>query len=252
MVAPLCPSEPTQTNATIASRRPIWQTTTISEETANSGPIGREPARGSQDGTRFELGILSLGAAGLVLNAVLLFFVPQDVITSASSWTGYYLWTAVLLFALGVSAGLFNVPLESYLQHRSPPESRGSVLAASNLITFTGILLTAARRWFPSTWTSFGGVSLVFREAGSSGSGLNGGPIRFRSTSVARPPTRRTCIRCGERFKSWEQRRWNNERIGQADWGGPSCARVRRENAARRSPIRWALNCPAAPCWRAR
>jgi len=98
---------------------------------------------GVWSGGRVELGILPLGAAGLVLNAVLLFFVPQDVITSASAWTGYYLWTAVLLFALGVSAGLFNVPLESYLQHRSPPASRGSVLAASNLITFTGILLTA-------------------------------------------------------------------------------------------------------------
>jgi acyl-[acyl-carrier-protein]-phospholipid O-acyltransferase/long-chain-fatty-acid--[acyl-carrier-protein] ligase len=89
---------------------------------------------------RVELGILPLGAAGLVLNAVLLFFVPEGVMTAGAAWLGYYGWTAFLLFALGVSAGLFDVPLESYLQHHSPPQSRGSVLAASNLLTFSGIL----------------------------------------------------------------------------------------------------------------
>ena len=92
---------------------------------------------------RVELGILPLGAAGLVLNAVLLSFVPDDVITAEVVWTGYYGWTAFLLFALGISAGLFDVPLESYLQHHSPPQSRGSVLAASNLLTFSGILAAA-------------------------------------------------------------------------------------------------------------
>jgi acyl-[acyl-carrier-protein]-phospholipid O-acyltransferase / long-chain-fatty-acid--[acyl-carrier-protein] ligase len=89
---------------------------------------------------RVELGILPLGAAGLVLNAVLLFFVPEGVMLAGATWLGYYGWTALLLFALGVSAGLFDVPLESYLQHHSPPQSRGSVLAASNLLTFSGIL----------------------------------------------------------------------------------------------------------------
>lgn len=92
---------------------------------------------------RVELGILPLGAAGLVLNAVLLFFVPEGVMLAGATWLGYYGWTALLLFALGVSAGLFDVPLESYLQHHSPPQSRGSVLAASNLLTFSGILAAA-------------------------------------------------------------------------------------------------------------
>lgn len=89
---------------------------------------------------RVELGILPLGAAGLVLNAVLLFFVPEGVMQAGAEWLGYYGWTALLLFALGISAGLFDVPLESYLQHHSPPQSRGAVLAASNLLTFSGIL----------------------------------------------------------------------------------------------------------------
>jgi acyl-[acyl-carrier-protein]-phospholipid O-acyltransferase/long-chain-fatty-acid--[acyl-carrier-protein] ligase len=92
---------------------------------------------------RVELGILPLGAGGLVINAVLLFTVPENMFVPGTSWTGAYIWAATLLFALGLSAGLFSVPLEAYMQHHSPPKSRGAVLAASNFITFSGILLTA-------------------------------------------------------------------------------------------------------------
>lgn len=95
---------------------------------------------GYWSGGRVELGILPLGAAGLVLNAVLLAFVPEHVVAAGAEWFGHYGWAALLLFALGVSAGLFDVPLEAYLQHHSPPQSVGSVLASSNLLTFTGIL----------------------------------------------------------------------------------------------------------------
>ena len=45
-----------------------------------------------------------------------------------------------LLLTVGVSAGLFDVPLEAYLQDRSPPEKRGSILAAANLVIFSGVL----------------------------------------------------------------------------------------------------------------
>ena len=34
------------------------------------------------------------------------------------------------LLALGFSAGFFDVPLQAFLQHRSPPQSRGAILAA--------------------------------------------------------------------------------------------------------------------------
>ena len=53
------------------------------------------------------------------------------------------IWAMVLLFLLGTSAGMFSVPLEAYMQHRSPPRERGSVLAAMNFMVFTGILLSA-------------------------------------------------------------------------------------------------------------
>ncbi len=44
---------------------------------------------------------------------------------------------------LGISAGLFDVPLAAYMQDRSPPEHRGSILAASNFLTFGGMLIAS-------------------------------------------------------------------------------------------------------------
>lgn len=98
---------------------------------------------GLWSGGHVELGILPLGAGGVAINALLLFTVPDPLITPGAAWTGNYVWAGVLLFLLGVSAGFFDVPLSSYLQHRSPPEARGSILAASNFLTFGGILLTS-------------------------------------------------------------------------------------------------------------
>lgn len=48
-----------------------------------------------------------------------------------------------LMLVTGFGAGLFIVPLSTYLQERSPEQRRGSVLAASNFLSFTGVLLSA-------------------------------------------------------------------------------------------------------------
>lgn len=98
---------------------------------------------GIWSGDHVELGILPLGAFGVALNALLLFTVPQQLFNPSAPVTSAFIWAAALLFLLGVSAGLFNVPLEAYLQHRSPRESRGSILAASNFLTFSGICLAS-------------------------------------------------------------------------------------------------------------
>jgi acyl-[acyl-carrier-protein]-phospholipid O-acyltransferase/long-chain-fatty-acid--[acyl-carrier-protein] ligase len=79
-----------------------------------------------------ELGMVPLGAIGIVVSAMML-------CTVDSLGFGMGFW----LFSLGFSAGLFNVPLEAFLQHRAPAKSRGSILAASNFITFAGMLAIA-------------------------------------------------------------------------------------------------------------
>jgi len=93
-----------------------------------------------------ELGILPLGAGGIAISGMWLFTIQGDLIqsyTDVAKYTLYYWEAGTLLFLLGISAGLFNVPLESYMQHRSPRQSRGSILAASNLLTFSGVMLAA-------------------------------------------------------------------------------------------------------------
>ncbi len=92
---------------------------------------------------RVELGILPLGAGGLVISSVLLFAVEGPLFDATDSWTVNYALACGFLFLLGTSAGLFDVPLASFMQHRSPTRSRGSILAASNFLTFAGILLFA-------------------------------------------------------------------------------------------------------------
>ncbi len=90
---------------------------------------------------RVELGLLPLGAAGIMISALLLFTVQGVLINSAGEQTFSYALACFFLFTLGASAGLFSVPLEAYLQHNSPPERLGSILAASNFITFGCMLL---------------------------------------------------------------------------------------------------------------
>jgi acyl-[acyl-carrier-protein]-phospholipid O-acyltransferase/long-chain-fatty-acid--[acyl-carrier-protein] ligase len=90
-----------------------------------------------------ELGILPLGAIGVVLSSLLLFTVPRHLFETNVAYTGGFVWACLLLLLLGTSAGLFDVPLEAYLQDRSPRESRGSILAASNFLTFSGICLAS-------------------------------------------------------------------------------------------------------------
>ncbi len=103
---------------------------------------------GVWSGGKVELGILPLGAGGLVLFAFLLYNVEGVLVDPHGHYTLHYFAAGLFLMLLGVSAGLFDVPLASYMQDRSPPEHRGSILAASNFLTFGGMLLASIFYWF--------------------------------------------------------------------------------------------------------
>ncbi|MCG8448206.1 MAG: MFS transporter [Pirellulales bacterium] len=98
---------------------------------------------GIWSGGRVELGILPLGAGGLVFSAVMLFTVEGELYDPSKDWTVSYVGAQGLLFLLGLFAGLFNVPLAAYLQRYSATENRGSILAAVNFLTFAGMLVTS-------------------------------------------------------------------------------------------------------------
>jgi acyl-[acyl-carrier-protein]-phospholipid O-acyltransferase/long-chain-fatty-acid--[acyl-carrier-protein] ligase len=114
-----------------------------------------------------ELGLLPLASLGLVLFSFLLFTVQSELVDVSSDvpalmaitqfgphvqlvdmsalqevrLTASY-WLACFYSAmLGIASGLFVVPVSSYLQHRSGKDVRGAVLAATNTLTFSGMLV---------------------------------------------------------------------------------------------------------------
>lgn len=96
---------------------------------------------------RVELGILPLGAGGLAFSAVMLFTVEGELYDPSRHWTISYVAAAILLFLLGTFSGLFNVPLAAYMQRYSETENRGTILAACNFLTFSGMLVTSGLYW---------------------------------------------------------------------------------------------------------
>ena len=93
---------------------------------------------GFASGKRIELGLVPIGAFGMVIFMAALFFAPANFITGDGFGTGQII-ACLMLGGLGVSAGFFDVPLNSYLQHKSPVAQRGRILSAANCLMFTGI-----------------------------------------------------------------------------------------------------------------
>ncbi len=90
---------------------------------------------------RIELGLVPWAAMGMMLFAFMLALTPQHFMFEFSpGWK--MVFACIGLALLGAAGGFFDVPLSSYLQDRSPPQSRGSVLAACNFLLFTGVLIT--------------------------------------------------------------------------------------------------------------
>lgn len=77
---------------------------------------------------KIEPGLIPLGALGMGVFCMLLAIPGLDY------------WTYVVFFALlGMFGGIFDVPLASTLQHRSPNDAKGGVMATTNMLTFVGM-----------------------------------------------------------------------------------------------------------------
>jgi acyl-[acyl-carrier-protein]-phospholipid O-acyltransferase / long-chain-fatty-acid--[acyl-carrier-protein] ligase len=94
---------------------------------------------GHLSGRDVEFGIVPLGAVGLTVAAFGLHAAPA------------HLPTVLFLIALfGVSAGLFIVPLQAFIQLRAPADHRGAILAASSFLSWVGALLASGLLWLLS------------------------------------------------------------------------------------------------------
>ncbi|MCH2212342.1 MAG: MFS transporter [Fuerstiella sp.] len=83
-------------------------------------------------GGRVELGMVPLGSLMMTLASVLAFF---------SSGSPYLF--GVSLFLIGLGGGLFSVPLNAFIQERSPHGQLGAILAAGNQLTAVGMIFVA-------------------------------------------------------------------------------------------------------------
>ncbi len=120
---------------------------------------------------RVELGLVAFGGLGIATASILLSLVPGGIpgkpimvghdALPMTWWifggtpplpavAGRYFGIA-LLFLMGLTAGVYDIPLQAFLQDRSPPASRGSIMAAYNFLTFAGMLLAAGLYWLLSS-----------------------------------------------------------------------------------------------------
>lgn len=87
---------------------------------------------GKLSGRHVELGVVPLGAIGLALSSVGLGIISENM---------YIIFALILL--MGISAGLFIVPIHALIQLRSPTKQRGQILAASGFLGWVGVLLAS-------------------------------------------------------------------------------------------------------------
>jgi acyl-[acyl-carrier-protein]-phospholipid O-acyltransferase / long-chain-fatty-acid--[acyl-carrier-protein] ligase len=89
-------------------------------------------AAGYLSSGKIEYGLIPLGAVGMTVFGAML-YVPGHTLTVVG----------IHLALLGFFGGLFAVPVNALIQHRPLPEQKGGVIAAANLISWVGILLSS-------------------------------------------------------------------------------------------------------------
>lgn len=89
---------------------------------------------------RVELGMIPFGTLLMGLACILLYFCSDSPVM-----------TGAMLAMIGLGGGLFNVPLNAYIQERSPHEKLGAILAAVQQLTAIGMLFVSGLFWMMHT-----------------------------------------------------------------------------------------------------
>ncbi len=88
---------------------------------------------GKVSGRIVELGLVPFGALGISICAFLL-----------DAFSSHLFAVIPLVTVLGVFGGIYEIPLDAYIQVASPKQSRGQMVAATNFMSFIGVLLASA------------------------------------------------------------------------------------------------------------
>jgi acyl-[acyl-carrier-protein]-phospholipid O-acyltransferase / long-chain-fatty-acid--[acyl-carrier-protein] ligase len=104
---------------------------------------GRFSRRGIEAGSKVDLGFVPFGMLVMLVACGALALSSREIFggdsPSALRLAAPVFWLAVL----GIGAGMFDVPLEAYLQEQSPPEKLGTVLASTNMLVFAAMLVAS-------------------------------------------------------------------------------------------------------------
>jgi MFS family permease len=113
------------------SQNPRWtesETSLVAATVALGVGLG-SPLAGYFSGNKVELGLVPLGAVGMIASTLLaaatIFWVPGLVAS---------------IILIGFFSGFYIVPLYTLLQHRAPKASKGELIATSNFINVTGAI----------------------------------------------------------------------------------------------------------------
>jgi len=88
---------------------------------------------GKISGRVVELGLVPIGGFGIIICALLLFLFSTHLFAVVG-----------ISFVVGLFAGCFVVPLESFIQVTSADKFRGQIIAAKNFMSFLGVLCASA------------------------------------------------------------------------------------------------------------
>ncbi|HVJ95189.1 MAG TPA: MFS transporter [Labilithrix sp.] len=92
---------------------------------------------------KVRLELTPASALGMAVSGILL-----DVIPARLGARPAYVAASILLFCMGLAAGVYDVPLQSYLQTQSRVEVRGRILATSTSMMFLSMLISSGVFWF--------------------------------------------------------------------------------------------------------
>jgi len=87
---------------------------------------------GRLSGDHVEVGLVPLGALGIGLGSILLYFLAPN-----------FIGTVVALLIIGLSGGLFIVPLNANLQHIAGIQEKGRLIATTNVYSMGSVLLAS-------------------------------------------------------------------------------------------------------------
>ncbi len=106
---------------------------------------------------KVELGLVPMGSVGMAVFSILLFWTRRMGGPDESFYC-----TLAALSLLGLAGGFFVVPLQTLLQQEAPADRKGAVLAFTNFLAFTGMLVALGILWLLLNVFGFDAAQVFF------------------------------------------------------------------------------------------